>query len=68
MLNRMGLFHLEYRMSTNDVTGDRIVTKPSKKYEDNYDAIFRKDKAMFGKKPKGTGKKPMPGKKGKAGC
>jgi hypothetical protein len=55
-------------MSTNDVTGDRIVTKPSKKYEDNYDAIFRKDKAMFGKKPKGTGKKPMPGKKGKAGC
>lgn len=59
---------MEALVSTNPVTGDRIVTKPSKKYEDNYDAIFRKDKVMFGKKPKGTGKKPMPRKKGKAGC
>ena len=29
-------------MSHNDITGDRIATKPSKAYEDNYDAVFRK--------------------------
>lgn len=29
----------------NDVTGDRIATKPSRAYEDNYDRIFRKPKA-----------------------
>lgn len=26
----------------NDITGDKIATKPSKAYEANYDAIFRK--------------------------
>ena len=31
--------------TTNDVTGDAIRTKaPSKKYRDNYEAIFSKDK------------------------
>jgi hypothetical protein len=59
----MGLFFLGALVSTNPVTGDRIVTKPSKKYEDNYDAIFRKDADM-------KSKKKMPGKggKGKKGC
>lgn len=54
---------MEALVSTNPVTGDRIVTKPSKKYEDNYDAIFRKDADM-------KSKKKMPGKggKGKKGC
>lgn len=28
--------------SKNDITGDKIQTKPSKAYADNYDAIFRK--------------------------
>ena len=28
--------------TTNDITGDRLVSKPSKQYKDNYDAIFRK--------------------------
>jgi hypothetical protein len=31
--------------TTNPITGDKIQTKPSKKYADNYDAIFgKKDK------------------------
>lgn len=29
--------------AVNDVTGDRIATKRSTTYADNYDAIFRKD-------------------------
>lgn len=29
--------------TTNPITGDSIQTKPSAKYADNYDAIFRKD-------------------------
>lgn len=29
-------------MSHNDITGDRIATKPSKAYSDNYDAVFGK--------------------------
>ena len=29
-------------MSTNDITGDRLVSKvPTKEYEDNFDRIFR---------------------------
>lgn len=27
----------------NDITGNQLKTMPSKKYSDNYDAIFRKD-------------------------
>lgn len=30
-------------MSRNPITGDKIATKPSKAYEEGYDAIFRKD-------------------------
>lgn len=30
-------------MSLNPHTGDSLVTKPSKAYEDNYDKIFKKD-------------------------
>ena len=29
--------------TTNPITGDKMQTKPSDKYADNYDAIFRKD-------------------------
>lgn len=30
-------------MSTNDITGDRIISKaPSKDYRDNFDGIFKK--------------------------
>ena len=29
-------------MSTNDITGDRIASKSSKLYTDNFDSIFRK--------------------------
>jgi hypothetical protein len=29
--------------TTNPITGDLIQTKPSAKYADNYDAIFRKE-------------------------
>jgi hypothetical protein len=29
--------------ATNPITGDRIATKRSTTYADNYDAIFRKD-------------------------
>ena len=32
-------------MSHNDITGDRIATKPSKAYEDNYDRIFRRPRS-----------------------
>lgn len=28
--------------ATNPITGDKIQTKPSKQYADNYDAIFGK--------------------------
>lgn len=35
--------------ATNPITGDKIQTKPSTKYADNYDAIF-------GKKDAGTDK------------
>ena len=28
-------------MSKNDITGDKIQTKPSTKYADNFDKIFR---------------------------
>ena len=31
-------------MSRNDITGDSIYTKDSRKYESNYDRIFRKAK------------------------
>ena len=31
-------------MGINSVTGDNIISKASKTYADNYDAIFRKDK------------------------
>jgi len=27
-------------VATNDITGDKISTRPSKSYRDNYDAIF----------------------------
>lgn len=30
-------------MSKNDVTGDNIYTKPSRKFEENYSGIFRQD-------------------------
>jgi hypothetical protein len=30
-------------MSSNDITGDRLISKPtSKQYQENYDRIFRK--------------------------
>lgn len=29
--------------TTNPITGDAIQTKPSAKYADNFDAIFRKE-------------------------
>jgi hypothetical protein len=31
--------------ATNPITGDKIQTKPSKQYADNYDAIFGKKDA-----------------------
>jgi hypothetical protein len=35
-------------MSHNDISGDRIATKPSKAYSKHYDAIFRKkDKSLW---------------------
>ena len=30
----------------NSITGDSIVTKPSKTYADNFDSIFRKPKRI----------------------
>jgi hypothetical protein len=41
----------------NDITGDSIQSrKPTKAYEDNYDAIFRKDKV---EEPSVTTNKPL---------
>lgn len=35
------------KTATNPITGDKIQTKTSsKKYYDNYDSIFRKDKEL----------------------
>lgn len=53
-------------MSTNDITGDAIKSKPqNKNYESNYDLIFKKDIDMFGKKPKDDDSSKKPYKKGK---
>lgn len=36
-------------MSTNDITGDKIATKPATDaYRDHYDAIFRKEDQIEG--------------------
>jgi hypothetical protein len=45
-------------------SGRRPTLVSDQEAEDNWNRIFGKDKAMFGKKPKDTGKKPTPGKKG----
>lgn len=35
-------------MAINDITGDRIASRPnSKAFEDNFDKIFKKDKAVY---------------------
>lgn len=35
-------------MSHNPITGDKIATKPSKAYADNYDAVFgKKDESLW---------------------
>lgn len=34
-------------MSKNNITGDRMVSKPSSAYSDNYDNIFRTKKLIY---------------------
>jgi hypothetical protein len=46
-------------------SGRRPTLVSDQEAEDNWKRIFgNKENEMFGKKPKDTGKKPMPGKKG----
>lgn len=34
-------------VARNDITGDSIMSIPSKQYQDNYDSIFRKDAMTY---------------------